>query len=54
MAGASVLRIIIGEFSHRQEPSPVVLLIIDEDAKVGLHNTILPFSLAIGLRVEGS
>ena len=53
IAGAGIFRIIIDEFSHRQEPCPVILLVVDKDPEVGLHCTILPFSLAISLGVEG-
>ena len=53
IAGAGIFRIILGKFSHRQEPCPVILLVVDEGPEVGLHFTILPFSLAVSLGVEG-
>ncbi len=54
VADAGVFRIVIGEFRYRQQPSPVVLLIVDEDPEIGLHRVVLPLRLAICLRVEGS
>ncbi len=54
VAGARVFRIVIGEFRHQQQPSPVVLLIVDEGPKIDLYRTVLPLRLAICLRVEGS
>ncbi len=54
MTGASVLRIIVGEFGHRQESSPIILLKIDEGSEVDLHSAVLPFGLAISLRVESN
>ena len=53
IAGAGIFRIIIGKFSHWQEPCPFILLVVDKDPEVDLHCTILPFSLAISLGVEG-
>ncbi len=53
VVGAGIFCIIVGEFSHRQWSSPVILFVIDEDSEVGLHRTILPFGLAVGLQVEG-
>ena len=53
IAGAGIFRIIIGESSYRQEPCPVILLIVDKSPEIGLQCTILPFSLAVSLGVEG-
>ena len=53
VAGARILRVVVGEFGHRKEPSPIVLLGIDEGSEIGFHRTILSVGLAIGLRVEG-
>ena len=54
VAGAGVFRIVIGKFCHRQQPSLVVLLIVDESPEIGLHRAVLPLCLAICLRVAGS
>ena len=54
VAGAGVFRIVIGEFHHRQQPSPVVLLIVDESLEISLYCADLPLCLAICLRVEGN
>lgn len=32
---------------------PIVLLKVDKDLGVDLYHTVLPFGLAIGLRVKG-
>ncbi len=45
VAGAGVFRIVIGEFRHRQQPSQVVLLIVDEGPDIGLHLAIFFFSV---------
>ncbi len=54
MANACILLIIISEFSYWKEFSPIILFIIDENPKISLHQTILPFDLAIILRAKGS
>ena len=53
IAGAGIFCIIIGKFSHWQQPCPVILFIVDKSLEVGIHYIIVPFSLAISLRVEG-
>ena len=53
IADAGIFCIIIGKFSHWQEPYPVILLVVDKGPEVGLHCIILPFSLAVSLGVEG-
>ena len=53
VAGASVFRIIISEFSHRKESCLVVLLEGDKGTEVGFHRAVLPLDLAVSLRVEG-
>ncbi len=54
VASAGVFRIVISEFRHRQQLSPVVLLIFDEGPGMGLHCAFLLLCLPICLRVEGS
>ena len=46
--------IVIGEFGKGKQVEPVVLLIVAEDAEVGLEGLIHSFCLAVGLRMEGS
>ena len=53
VTGAGVFRIVIGKFSHRKEPCPVVLLEVDEGSELGLHCAVLSLCLAVGLRMEG-
>ena len=53
IAGVGIFRIIIGEFSHRQKPCLVILLVVDKGPEVDLHYTFVPFSLAVSLGVEG-
>ena len=53
-AGASILGVIVGKFSYWEEPCPIILFEIDKSLEVGFHYTILPLSLAIRLRMEGS
>ena len=52
--GASILGVIVGKLSYRSEPGPIILLEVDKGSKIGLHRAILPLSLAVYLRVEGS
>lgn len=52
MTGARIFRVIVSEFSHREEPSPIILLVIDKGSEVGFHDTTLPFGLTIGLKVK--
>ncbi len=52
MTGASIIRIIVGEFGHRQEHGPIILRKTDKISEVGFHGTILTFRLAISLWVK--
>ncbi len=54
VTGAGIFRIIGSEFSHRKEPGPIVLFIIDESLEIGLHRAVLPLDLAINLVVKSS
>lgn len=53
VACACIFCIIIINFGYRQESSLVILFKIDENSKVGLHNAVLPFGLAVNLKVKG-
>ena len=48
-----IFRIIISEISHRQEPYPVIMLVVDKGSEVDIYCTILSFSLAVNLGVKG-
>ena len=52
IAGADIFQIIISESSHRQDPCPVILLVIDKGPEVGFHSTVLLFCLTVRLGVE--
>ena len=52
VAGAGVLGIVVGKLSHWQEPCLVILLPVHKGSEVCLHCAVLPFYLAIGLRME--
>ena len=53
VAGAGILGIVVSELRHGKKPCPIILLKVDKDSEVGFHCTILPFSLAVRLRMEG-
>ena len=53
VTGAGIFRIVIGEFSHRKESCPVVLLEVDKGSEVSFYGAVLPLGLTICLRVEG-
>ena len=53
LTGVRVLCIVISEFGHRQEPSPVILLEVDKSSEVRLHGAVLPLGLPICLWIEG-
>ncbi len=52
VAGIGVFHIVISKFRYRQQPSPVILLIVDEGPEIGLHRAFLFLCLAICLRLE--
>ena len=53
MAGAGILGIIISKLRHGKKPCPIILLKVDKGLEVDFYCTILPFSLAVRLWVEG-
>ena len=53
VAGAGILGIVVRKFCHGKKPCPIILLEVDKNLEVGFYCTILPFSLAVRLRVEG-
>ncbi len=54
MTGACVFHIIISEFGNWKEYSLIFLIIIYRRLKIGLHNAVLSFRLAICLKMEGN
>ena len=52
IVGAGIFRIIIGEFRYRQEPSPVILLVVNKGLKVAFHIAVLFLCLNVYLEVE--
>lgn len=52
MPGASAFYMIISKFSYWQDPSLVILLIINKNTKISFYNTVLSFDLAISLRIK--
>ena len=53
VTNACILRIVISELGHRQEPSPVILLEVDKGSEVHLHSAVPPLDLPVCLRMEG-
>lgn len=53
MARIGVFRIVLDKFSYQEQPSPVVLLVVDEGPEIVLYCTIFLFDLNVSLGVEG-
>ena len=54
MAGANIFGIIIGKFRYKKKLYLIILLKINQNLEISFYHTILSFSLAIYLRVEGN
>lgn len=54
MTSTYIFGIIVGKLSYWKELSPIILLIIDKNPEVNFYYTVLPFSLAISLKVQGN
>ena len=54
MTNASIFCIIISKFSYKKESSLIILFVIDKNLEIDLYYTILPWSLAINLKVKSS
>ncbi len=52
MDNIQILGVVVGKLSYWEESSFIILFIIDKSSEVGLHHTVLPFGLAINLKVE--
>ena len=50
----SIFCIIVSKFSYKKESSPIILFIINENLEIDLYYIILPFNLAISLRLESN
>ena len=53
MIYARVLCIFISEFSHWQEPSPVILLEVDDRLHVRLYDATLLLDLSFYMQIKG-
>lgn len=47
-----ILCIIVYKFCYKQESYLVILLLVDKNMWVKFHGTVLPFGLAIFLKIE--
>lgn len=54
MTDTSIFSIIIPKLSYWKKFSPIVLFKVDKNSKIGCHNTILSYYLAMGLRIKSS
>lgn len=52
MTGASIIGIIINKFGHRQKPGPIILFEIDKCIKIYFYTIVLPFGLAICVKIK--
>ncbi len=52
MTDAGIFCIIVSKFSYKNGSGPIILFVIDKSSKIGLYCIVLPFCLAISLRVE--
>ena len=52
MAGIGIFSIVICKFNYWQEACLVILFPFYKDSEVYFHYAFLPFSLAIGLKIE--
>ena len=53
VAGAGIFGIVVGKLHHGKKSYSIILLEVDKNLEVGFHRTILPFNLAVRLRIEG-
>ena len=54
MTTTSIFHIIISKFSYKKETGLIVLFIINKSSEINLDYNILPFCLAINLKVESN
>ena len=52
MGGACIFGIVISELGYWQELCPIILFEVDKSSKVGLYGAVLPFHLAVHLRIK--
>lgn len=53
VADTYILGIIVYKFSHRQEPSSVVLFLVNKNLKIYSYYLIMSLYLAIYLKIQG-
>ena len=54
IAGADIFGIIINELCYKKKLCPIILFKVDKGLKIDFYYTVLLFSLAIYLKIEGS
>ena len=52
MASADIFGVIVSELRYKKKPCPIIPFEVNKSLEVGFYCIILPFSLAIRLRVE--
>lgn len=53
VAGACIFGVVVSKLSYWQKPSPVILLTVNKRFEICIHGAVLPFGLAVCLRVKG-
>ena len=54
IVNAYIVYIIVGKLRYWEKPSLVILLIINKNPKISFYYMVLPFNLAVKLRIKGS
>lgn len=52
IVGSSIFHIIIGKFSHQQQLSLIILLVVAISLKISLYCIVLSLSLAVSLEMK--
>ena len=52
IASIGICGIVICKFSHWQEAYLIILFLVNKDSEICLYCAVLPFGLAISLRIE--
>lgn len=53
VADAHIINIIINKLSHWGKSNLIILLIVNKNPEISFHYTVLPFNLAVSLKIEG-
>lgn len=54
MVDTCIFSIVLDKFSYLKESSLIILLIIVKSSKVGFYYTVLPFNIAINIKIKGN